>query len=104
MHPIYGEDDASKASGFFESGLDFLGNFAGQALNIAAQGQLNDMRDDAGLARPQSENQRQTLVGPGGENRTVEEADETDIKQWLIIGGGILLVIIVLMVLLGGRK
>lgn len=96
-------EQQATSAGFWESGSAFLGDVFSEALAIKTAGALNDMREDAGLAKPQSENQKQTLVGPGGENKTVSVA-ESNVKNWLMIGGAAVLILLILLVLLGGRK
>jgi len=98
-----GESFTDSGGGFFESLGQFGSDVFSEALAIKTAGVLNDMRDDAGLARPQSANQNPVLVGPGGETKTLGVADSS-LKNWLMIGGAVVLILIILMVLLGGRK
>ncbi len=98
-----GESFTDSGGGFFESLSSFGADVFSEALAIKTAGVLNDMRDDAGLAKPVSENQKQVLVGPGGENKTFGVVD-SQLKNWLMIGGAIVLILIVLVVMFGGRK
>lgn len=91
---------------FWESAGAFGADIFSEALAIKSQHLLNDMRDDAGMARPQATRQVQPMVGPGGENQTqAPAATSNNLKTWLMVGGGILLLIVVVMVLMPrGRR
>lgn len=96
-------EDLSEGGSFWESAAKFGTDVFSEALAIKTTGLLNDMRQDAGLAKPVSENQQSTLVGPGGENKAQAVQDET-MKNWLMIAGAGVLVLLILVMLIGGRK
>lgn len=82
--------------GGFEGLLSGVGEFSKEALNIQAQGFLNEQRQKNGLetAQPRAEDQLPTRVNSDGGNLTAATAAIID-SRWLKIGGGVLALLLI---------